>query len=185
MVSLNVPLPVVPVNFGILPIWAWITLLSGLCLIILVIITGSARHYERNRKHKNIWEKEFTWVRRAANGRKSYCTICKIEITPHRQSILRHSTGRHHKNLVENQCRPGILRHVEVVPTAPLGPRRSVKKSELKLALVAAMHFPMIAMDHLSENLKELGKRSHLENINLRRTKCTCLIQRVYTLSML
>ena len=68
---------------------------------------------------------------------------------------------------------------MEVVHPAPLGPRRSVKKTELKLALVAAMHFPMIAMDHLSENLKELGKRSHLENINLHRTKCSCLIRGV------
>ena len=109
MVSLNVPLPVVPVNFGILAIWAWITLLSGLCLIILVIITGSASHYEHNRKHNQKWEQEFSWVRRAPDGRKSYCTICKIDITPHRQSILRHSKVRHHKTLVENQCRPGIL----------------------------------------------------------------------------
>ena len=55
----------------------------------------------------------------------------------------------------------------------------SVKKVELKLAVLTACHFSISAIDHLSSFLEENGQGSDLGKVKLHRTKATKLITKV------
>lgn len=59
------------------------------------------------------------------------------------------------------------------------------KAIDLKLAVYVATHSAIRSMDHLSDLLLQLGKKSTLESLHMHRTKCSKLISNVISSALL
>ena len=146
--------------------------------------------YEKGRKYKNDWEKEYPWVEalvvKESNEEtgaescttKARCKVCDKILLPRKASIRGHQETTEHKNRIESRDRSARLNF----PAAEGGSRKvknATKVAELKLACTICCHCAVLSVDHIGEVVKECGYGSSLEKIRVHRTKCSRLISNV------
>lgn len=128
------------------------------------------------KKYCKEWEKENglkEWIRSVpGNDEKAYCRFCKSEIRAHHGDLVAHGKTEKHKR---NQQPFSASRTLFSMGCRSVTVDESLKSSELKLAAHIACHSSINTIDHLGELVNDVSGK----DINLHRTKCTALVNRV------
>jgi len=120
------------------------------------------------------------WLRPDQNSKTSAtCITCNVNIASELVSLNRHLTSKKHilsSNSVAKT--PSVIESFSPKFTPLI---QKVKSAEIKLvAFIAEHNIPFLAMDHLSELIKNLDPDSEvLKNIQLKRTKTTSIMKNV------
>ncbi|KAE8747054.1 hypothetical protein FOCC_FOCC006192, partial [Frankliniella occidentalis] len=101
------------------------------------------------------------------------CTVCDVALSAHQADLKKHATKPRHLSMLDIWKRQKQSR----LDNLGIEIAGSDKKTiDLRLAVYTACHSAIRSVDHLCDILKEIGKGSKLENLQLRRTKCTKLM---------
>ena len=132
------------------------------------------RQYEKGRKYKVEWERDFVWVSADEGSDKAYCKLCRRSVLAKRDSLVQHSNSTAHKSRTPNASASKPLTNFFQRDN-----KKSTQRIELILATHTACHTAIRTIDHLGEILASNGKKSDFSDLKLHRTKCTRLITEV------
>lgn len=108
---------------------------------------------------------------------KARCRICGTIMQAHIRSIVGHSEGKKHKEVMSagsSRTQTSISDSLRPVVQDP------TKLAELKMAVYISEHSSTLSIDHLGELLPQLDKRSTvLQKFKMHRTKCSRLQRNV------
>lgn len=144
-------------------------------------VSKQGKHRKQIFSEKWLQNPKFAnWLRPDKNSKTSAkCITCNVTIGTEMASLNRHLHSKKH-NLSSNSVSktPSVMESFSPKFTPLI---QKVKSAEIKLvAFVAEHNIPFLAMDHLSELIKNLDPESEvLKNIQLKRTKSTSIMKNV------
>ena len=141
----------------------------------------ASQEYEKSRKFKSEWKKEFLWVIETKDG-KAKCTVCNSTLDPKKSRLQEHETSaKHQKNLPKCNM-PKITDTKDVIIVSS---NDNVKIAEMNLAAEIAVHCPLAAIDHIGEVITSNSVctkkdcANPLSELKIHRTKCTKIVTNV------
>jgi hypothetical protein len=131
--------------------------------------------YDSGRKYSKAWESKFSWVSKASDGTENaFCKLCHTTIKPKTSNLTNHEKSTKHMQRVKLST---TMEPIQVVRT----PRASdeLKTTEIELAVSIACHSALLTIDHLGKVISRNATGSKLEDLKLRRRKCTKILTNV------
>lgn len=139
------------------------------------------KDYEIGRKYKQIWEKEFSWLKSASDGsNNAFCKLCSRNLIPKLDVIRKHSKSKDHE-----QRESAVLKtNKSFFDKQAQISSDSLKSAEIKFAVSTCCHSAIRSIDHMSELIAENSNGSKLAEMRLHRTKCSKLLTEVISPSL-
>lgn len=113
-------------------------------------------------------------------NKEAYCNICKTGLRAQKNDLEKHSKTKMHRDNAATIIKQKKLNTCGIDVVA-----NENKAMDLKLAVYVATHSAVRSIDHLSDLLVQLGKKSTLESLRMNRTKCSKLISNVISPALL
>ena len=133
----------------------------------------SKKKTRREQKYRDVWEKEFPWLRPSKNDScKAQCKRCGVEITAQLTTIKLHEKSVKHQNMLATTSSTKTI--AEAFTSAQSSKGDSVKAAEIKLTAMMVEHnLSFRTADHLSDVMKKCYPDSAIaKEVKMKRTKC-------------